>query len=1063
MNKKLLLSLLLAGATLSVSADEARLLRFPATNGQDVVFTYAGDLYKAPLTGGEAQRLTSHVGMEMFARFSPDGQSIAFTAQYDGNTEVYLMPKGGGEPERLTYTSTNSRDDVGDRMGPNNIVMTWTRDGKNILYRNRIGDGFSGKLWSVSAEGDMPEQLPLPEGGFCSYSPDGKKLAYNRVMREFRTWKYYKGGMADDVWVYDPASKKIENVTNNVSQDIFPMWIGEEIFFISDRDRTMNLFVYNTATKKTEKVTNYTDYDIKFPSTNGEVIVYEQGGYIFKFDPRTRKAEKVSITLNSESIYARKEMKNVAGNLTSASLSPDGKRVAVTARGEVFNVPVEKGVTRNITRTSGANERGAKWSPDGKWIAYISDRTGETEVWLQGEDGEPQQLTKGSDTYIRQVIWAPDSKTLLYTDRKNRLVEVNIASKSKQTLMQNPNGEPAGVAFSPDSKWITYTKSAENDMSVVYVFNLASKKEYPVTERWYSSSAPVFSTDGKYLIFTSARDFNSTYSQTEWNHVYTRMNGIYMAMLAASTPSPLLPTDGAVEAAKPAEGPVEVKIDPENLPGRIVKLPLAAGMYRNFYSDGKKVYYSGSGGLKAFDLKTQKEETVAEGASVTVTPGSKKALYMKGRQMFVADFPTAKANLREAVSTKDMVAEVDYMQEWAQIYDEVWRAFRDGFYLENMHGIDWKAIKKKYEVLLPYAKTRLDLNYIIGEMISEVGCGHAYVNPGEMPQVERIPMGLLGAELKRDKSGFFRIEKILPGGVYSQTLRSPLAEPGVDVKEGDYIVAIDGIPTSSVKNIYQLLVGKANVLTELSISSSASATGARKVVVSPIDNEYPLYHYNWVQENIRKVSEATNGKVGYIYIPEMSAEGLNEFARYFYPQLDKEALIIDDRANGGGNVSPMIIERLLRQAYRMTMYRGQERNGTIPDATHHGPKVLLVDKYSASDGDLFPWSFKANNLGTVIGTRTWGGIVGISGSLPYIDGTDVRVPFFTNYDAKTGEWIVENHGVDPDILIDNDPIKEYMGEDEQLNKAIEVALEQIKNRKPLPKTPAPRTMKDLGW
>ncbi|MBR0332543.1 MAG: PD40 domain-containing protein, partial [Alistipes sp.] len=1060
MNKKLLLSLLLAGATLSVSADEARLLRFPATNGQDVVFTYAGDLYKAPLTGGEAQRLTSHVGMEMFARFSPDGQSIAFTAQYDGNTEVYLMPKSGGEPERLTYTSTNSRDDVGDRMGPNNIVMTWTRDGKNILYRNRIGDGFSGKLWSVSAEGDMPEQLPLPEGGFCSYSPDGKKLAYNRVMREFRTWKYYKGGMADDVWVYDPASKKIENVTNNVSQDIFPMWIGEEIFFISDRDRTMNLFVYNTATKKTEKVTNYTDYDIKFPSTNGEVIVYEQGGYIFKFDPRTRKAEKVSITLNSESIYARKEMKNVAGNLTSASLSPDGKRVAVTARGEVFNVPVEKGVTRNITRTSGANERGAKWSPDGKWIAYISDRTGETEVWLQGEDGEPQQLTKGSDTYIRQVIWAPDSKTLLYTDRKNRLVEVNIASKSKQTLMQNPNGEPAGVAFSPDSKWITYTKSAENDMSVVYVFNLASKKEYPVTERWYSSSAPVFSTDGKYLIFTSARDFNSTYSQTEWNHVYTRMNGIYMAMLAASTPSPLLPTDGAVEAAKPAEGPVEVKIDPENLPGRIVKLPLAAGMYRNFYSDGKKVYYSGSGGLKAFDLKTQKEETVAEGASVTVTPGSKKALYMKGRQMFVADFPTAKANLREAVSTKDMVAEVDYMQEWAQIYDEVWRAFRDGFYLENMHGIDWKAIKKKYEVLLPYAKTRLDLNYIIGEMISEVGCGHAYVNPGEMPQVERIPMGLLGAELKRDKSGFFRIEKILPGGVYSQTLRSPLAEPGVDVKEGDYIVAIDGIPTSSVKNIYQLLVGKANVLTELSISSSASATGARKVVVSPIDNEYPLYHYNWVQENIRKVSEATNGKVGYIYIPDMSAEGLNEFARYFYPQLDKEALIIDDRANGGGNVSPMIIERLLRQAYRMTMYRGQERNGTIPDATHHGPKVLLVDKYSASDGDLFPWSFKANNLGTVIGTRTWGGIVGISGSLPYIDGTDVRVPFFTNYDAKTGEWIVENHGVDPDILIDNDPIKEYMGEDEQLNKAIEIALEQIKNRKPLPKTPAPRTMKD---
>ncbi len=1060
--KKLLLALLFAGGAVAAEAEEARLLRFPATNGRDVVFTYAGDLYRVPITGGEATRLTSHVGTEMFARFSPDGEQIAFTAQYDGNTEVYLMPRTGGEPERLTYTATNSRDDIGDRMGPNNIVMTWTRDGKSILYRNRISDGFSGKLWSVSKEGDMPEQLPLPEGGFCSYSPDGKKLAYNRVMREVRTWKYYKGGMADDVWVYDPASKKVENVTNNVSQDIFPMWIGEEIFFISDRDRTMNLFVYNTSTKKTEKLTNYTDYDIKFPSTNGEVIVYEQGGYIFKFDPRTRKAEKITVTLNGENRYARVEMKNVADKMTAASLSPDGKRVAVTARGEVFNVPVEKGVTRNITRTSGANERGAKWSPDGKWIAYISDRTGETEVWLQGEDGEPQQLTKGSDTYIRQVIWSPDSKTLLYTDRKNRLVAVDVASKSKQTLMQNPNGEPSGVAYSPDSKWLTYTKSADNDMSVVYVYNIASKKEYPVTEQWYSSSAPVFSTDGKYLIFTSARDFNSTYSQTEWNHVYTRMNGVYMAMLAEDTPSPLLPTDGAVESPK-TEGEVVVKIDPENLPGRIIKLPLAAGSYRNFYSDGKKVYYSSMGGTKAFDLKTQKEETVAEGASFSLTPGSKKALFTKGRQLFVADFPAAKANLKDAVSTKDMVAHVDYMEEWAQIYDEVWRAFRDGFYLENMHGLDWKAIKKKYEVLVPYAKTRLDLNYIIGEMISEVGCGHAYVNPGEVPALERIPMGLLGAELKRDKSGFFRIEKILPGGVYSQTLRSPLAEPGVGVKEGDYIVAIDGVPTSSVKNIYKLLVGKANVLTELSINSTASATGARKVVVSPIANEYPLYHYNWVQENIRKVSEATNGKVGYIYIPDMSAEGLNEFARYFYPQLDKEALIIDDRANGGGNVSPMIIERLLRQAYRMTMYRGQERNGTIPDATHHGPKVLLVDKYSASDGDLFPWSFKANDLGTVVGTRTWGGIVGISGSLPYIDGTDVRVPFFTNYDAKTGEWIVENHGVDPDILIDNDPIKEFAGEDEQLNKAIEVALEQIKNRKPLPKTPAPRTMKDLGW
>ena len=1064
MKKNLLLSLLLAGMASTTQADEARLLRFPATNGQEIVFSYAGDLYKAPLAGGEAQRLTSHIGYEMFARFSPDGKHIAFTGEYDGNREVYLIPNKGGEPQRLTYTSTNGRDDLGDRMGPNNIVMTWTRDGKGIVYRNRINDGFQGKLWTINKEGGMPEAIPLPEGGFCSYSPDGKKMAYNRVMREFRTWKYYKGGMADDIWIYDPTTKKVENITNNVSQDIIPMWIGDEIYFISDRDMTMNLFVYNTKTKKTEKITNYTDYDIKFPSSDGNIIVYEQAGYLHKFDPKTRQSVKISISLGGDHIYARKEMKHVDRNVTAASVSGDGKRVAVTARGEVFNVPTEKGVTKNITRTSGANDRGAKFSPDGKYIAYISDQTGETEIWLQAENGEPVQLTKNNDTYIRQLMWSPDSKKILYTDRKNRMVEVDVASKNKRTIMQNPGGEFFGVNYSADSQWITYTKSAKNEMGVVYVYNLLTKQEIAVTENWYDSSSPVFSTDGKYLIFTSARDFNPTYGQLEWNHTYNRMNGIYMAMLSKDTPSPLLPSDGKTDTPKKDEKEsVTVKVDADGIFGRIIKLPLPAGMYRNFFSDGKKVYYGSGRDTKAFDLKTQKEETVAEGASFNITPGSKKAIFSKRGQIFVCDFPTGKANLKDAVNLKDMVAPVDYAEEWAQIYDEVWRAFRDGFYLENMHGLDWKAIKKKYEVLVPYAKTRLDLNYIIGEMIGEVACGHAYVNPGEMPTPERIPMGLLGAEMSKDKNGFYRIDKIIPGAVYSKTLRSPLTEPGINVKEGEYIVAIDGIPTNSVKNIYELLVGKANVLTELSINGSASLNGARKVVISPIADEGPLYHYNWVQDNIKKVEKATNGRVGYIYIPDMGPEGLNEFARYFYPQLDKEALIIDDRANGGGNVSPMIIERLLRKTYRMTMYRNSDRNGTIPDATHHGPKVLLINKYSASDGDLFPWSFKANNLGTVIGTRTWGGIVGISGSLPYIDGTDVRVPFFTNFDAKTGEWIVENHGVDPDILIDNDPIKEQAGEDQQLNKAIEVALEQLKNRKPLPKTPAPRTMKDLGW
>lgn len=1082
MKKQFLFSLLALSAATGAKADgnEARLLRFPATNGTDIVFSYAGDLYTAPIAGGEARRLTSHVGYEIFPRFSPDGKTIAFTGEYDGNREVYIIPADGGEPRRLTYTATNARDDVGDRMGPNNIVMTWTPNGEGVVYRNRISDGFDGRLWTAPLSDGMPQALPLPEGGFCSYAPDGKRMAYNRVFREFRNWKYYRGGMADDIWLYDPDAKKVENLTNNVAQDICPMWIGDDIYFISDRDRTMNLFVYHTATRQTEKITDYTDYDIKFPSTDGKQIVYEHAGYLYRFDPQTGKNEQIRITLNAENIYARTEQKHVADYVTAARLSADGKRLAVTARGEVFDVPSTKGVTRNISRTPGANEREADWSPDGRYIAYISDRTGETEIYLQpAEGGEPIQLTTGNDTYIRSLSWSPDSKTVLYTDRKNRIVTVDVASKTKNIVMQNPEQEFYSVNFSPDSRWITYTKPAANDFSVVYVYNLATKQEYPVTEKWYNSSSPVFSTDGKYLIFESDRDFNPIYGRLEWNHVYTRMGGIYLALLTNDTPSPFLPADEAVNSDKEEEaGKVPAKdakkkdiktedkaveIAPEGIAGRIVKLPLSAGNYWNLYSDGQTVWYYGDNGTHAFSLKDQKDELIAENAVMAPMDGSKKVLYMRGNSLYVGELSTQKVTLDNKVCLDDMVAPIDYQQEWAQIFDEAWRAYRDGFYVENMHGVDWKAIKEKYAVLLPYVKTRLDLNYIIGAMIAELACGHAYVNPGEYPKPERIGMGLLGAELSRDEqTGFYRIDRILPGAPYSEKLRSPLTEPGMNIEEGDYITAIDGVPTTSVRNIYQLLIGKAGVLTELSVSSKAVADGARKVVVRPTDNEYPLYHYNWVQKNLRRVEEATDGRVGYIYIPDMGPEGLNEFARYFYPQLDKEALIIDDRANGGGNVSPMIIERLLRKPYRMTMSRTSTRTGTIPDATQYGPKILLINKYSASDGDLFPWSFKANKLGTVIGTRTWGGIVGISGSLPYMDGTDIRVPFFTNYDAKTGQWIVENHGVDPDILIDNDPIREQSGTDQQLEKAIEVALEQLKERKPLPGVPEPRTMKDLG-
>ncbi len=1072
MKSRIIMMAALAAAALTAQADEGRLLRFPGTNGREVAFSYAGDIYTVPITGGTAHKLTSHEGYEAFARYSPDGQTIAFTGQYDGNTEVYVMPAQGGEPKRITFTASNPRDDWGDRMGPNNITMNWTPDGKGVIYRNRISDSFDGKLWCAPIDGGMPSQLPLPEGGFCCYNGDGTKLAYNRVFREFRTWKYYKGGMADDIWIYDTQAKTVTNITNNVAQDIDPMWIGDEIYFMSDRDNRMNIFVYNTLTGVTQKVTDFTEYDVKFANCGGGKIVFENAGYLYVLDPATKRSERIMIDLNSENNFAREQQRTVKDYLTGGSLAPDGSRIAISARGEVFDVPAKHGVIRNITHTPGVHERNASWSPDGKNIAFISDQTGETEIWMRpvGSD-KAVQLTKDNDTYIRDFEWSPDGSQIVYTDRKNRMILLNVKTMAKQTLLTDEMGEIPTPSFSPDGKWLTYYRNGANEYSVVYLYNIAERKEYPVTDRWYDSNSPAFSSDGKYLIFASARDFNPIYSSIEWNFAYRDMEGIYLVMLAKDTPSPFLLKDDQVMAgSQPTDSPKgdakkggkskaqadasAVRIDIDGIADRIVKVPVGTGSYGNFICDGSHLWYSGRGSVRMFDFAEQKDEVIADRAMMMASADMKSALYLKGDDIYVVPLAPRKADLSEPVALDGMIATVNYEQEWKQIFDEAWRAYRDGFYLENMHGVDWQAMHDKYAALLPYVKNRLDLTYVIGGMIGELAVGHAYVDGGDHITVDQHNIGMLGAELQQVGTGY-KITKILRGAPDCESLRSPLQEPGLNVKVGDIITAIDGVPTQGVSNIYTLLRDKAGVLTELTLE------GGRKIVVKPIQDEYPLYHYEWVQHNIDYVSEKTGGRVGYVYIPDMGPEGLREFSRYFFAQTDKEALIIDDRGNGGGNISPMVIERLLRQPYRLTMYRGSNRNGTTPERTLVGPKVLLVNKYSASDGDLFPWSFKENKIGPVIGTRSWGGIVGISGSLPYMDGTDIRVPFFTNYDTR-GNWIVENHGVDPDILIDNDPVMEYRGIDQQLDKAIEVILEQLKDRQPMPGTPAPRTLKDLG-
>ncbi len=1079
--------LLLVLSATAFGNDEARLLRFPAIYDNQIAFTYAGDLYSVPATGGIARKLTSHDGVELFPRFSPDGKWIAFTGQYDGNTEVYLIPAEGGIPRRLTFTATLGRDDVSDRMGPNNIVMGWKNNGKEIVFRSRMKtfNSFLGELFTVDKEGNMPEQLPLPRGGFCSYSPDDQKLAYNRVFREFRTWKRYRGGMADDVWIYDFKTKKTENITNHPAQDIIPMWSGNKIYFLSDRDQNqrMNLFSYDLTSKETKQLTNFLDFDIKFPSLGKNAIVFENGGYIYKFDLATNKLEKVTITIADDMVTGREEIKDVSKNVSNFEISPDGKRALFGARGDVFTVPAENGPTRNLTGTSGIHERNSKWSPDGKWIAYVSDVSGEDEIYLEPQDGSgsPVQVTKGNDTYIYQPVWSPDSKKLLWGDRRQRLRYVDIDTKQIKEVYQSKVWEMTDYSWSPDSKWIAFTRPEAEGMNKVCLYSLDKSEVYEVTDGWYDASQPSFSSDGKYLFFVSDRDFNPIYSQTEWNHAYQDMARIYFVTLAKDVESPFKPKSDEVEIKKEApkaeakskdekkEKPEEkkelvVKIDVDGLKDRIMGLPIQASNYRNLTSVGENLYYNRRGSkdekslLFLYDLSKQKETELGNVDGYEISADQKKMLVSQAGSYAIIDLPKAKINIEKKLDLSGMQVKLNHKQEWAQIFEESWRQMREYFYAPNMHGVDWKAIKEKYQPLVKHVNHRIDLTYIIGEMIGELNVGHTYVGGGDMPQAKRIQTGLLGAQLVKDKSGYFQIKKILRGQNWSKAYRSPLTEIGVNANEGDFILAVNGQSTKDLPNIYEALVNTVGKQVKLKLNSTASETGSREVTVVPIADEANLYYFNWVEENIKKVNEATNGKVGYLHIPDMGVGGLNEFVKYYYPQLRKKALIVDVRGNGGGNVSPMIIERLRREAAMIDIARN-----TIPSVDPGGmvwgPKVCLINEFSASDGDIFPYRFKQHKLGKLIGKRTWGGVVGIRGTLPLLDGGFLNKPEFSRYDLEGKEWIMEGVGVEPDIFVDNDPAKEFAGIDEQLNKAIEVILDELKTQEKTIPAPPPLPVK----
>lgn len=1068
--------LILFFTTLSIqlfAQNEARLLRFPAIYGNQVVFTYSGDLYTVDAAGGTARKLTNDIGYEIFPKFSPDGKNIAFTAQYDGNTEVYLMPSSGGVPVRLTYTATLKRDDVSDRMGPNNIVMAW-KGNDEVVFRSRAIEfnDFKGQLFSVSKNGGDVKELPLPRGGFCSISPDLKKLAYNRVFREFRTWKRYRGGQADDVWIYDFDTKKTENITNNPAQDIFPMWAGNKVFFVSDRDQRFNLFSYDLTSKETKKLTDFKEYDIKFPSLGDKAIVFENGGYIYKFDLASEKLEKITVLLEEDFASGRNKIIDVSSQVTNFEISSDGSRALFGARGEIFTVPNKFGNTRNLTNTPGVHERSSKWSPDGKWIAFISDKTGEDEIYIMPQDGssEAKQITSGGDNYKFQILWSPDSKKIVFADRHQSLYYVEVESKRITVVSKSDFLEFNDYSWAPDSKWLVYSKPEDKSMTRIWVYSLDEKKEYPVSDGWYSSSSPVFSNDGKYLIFESDRTFNPTYSQTEWNHSYQDMGKIYLVTLDKKTKSPFAPKsdevaikDSTKTEKKETASKQDVKIDVEGITDRILELPGPGASYYNISSVGNKIYYmrrsSREKGPKflVFDLDQQKETELGEISGYEISADNKKMIVSLGGSFSIIDLPSAKIEPKERLNLSEMKINLDRKAEWTQIFNECWRQMRDFLFDPGLHKVDWPKVKETYLPLVKYVNNRVDLTYVIGEMIGELNIGHAYVGGGDYPKQERIKMGLLGAKLDRDDATkYYKISKILKGQNWDIATRSPLTELGVNVSEGEYIIAVNGKSTKDMNSIYEALFNTSGKQVTLTVNSSPKENGSRETVVIPIDDEQKLYYFNWVQSNIEKVNKASNGKIGYIHIPDMSSAGLNEFIKSYYPQLQKEALIIDDRGNGGGNVSPMIIERLRREPAMITISRNSKE--TIePGGTFYGPKVCLIDEFSASDGDIFPYRFKHYKLGKVIGKRSWGGVVGIRGSLSLLDGGFLNRPEFSRYDLEGKTWAIEGHGVDPDIIVDNDPAKEFSGVDEQLNKGVEVLLEQLKTdaKKIAPPPPYP--------
>ncbi len=1091
------LSSLFALGTASSSDAQTKLLRFPDLHGDKVVFTYAGDLWSAPTAGGMASRLTAHPGLELFAKFSPDGKQIAFTGQYDGDEQVYVIPSSGGEPRQLTYYP--ARGPLPDRWGFDNQVYGWAPDGKSILFRSmREGWTMSDtRLYTVPAQGGLPKALPMPVSGGGTFSPDATRVLYSPLTREFRTWKRYQGGWAQDLFIFDLASSAIEPVAHSPRSERDPMWIGDKIYFASDRTGTLNLFEFDPSTKGVRQLTTSTEHDVRWPSAGDDGrITYELGGDLFILELRSGRSTQIPITVPTDALARRPSRVVVAPTLIEDfALSPRGERALFVGRGDVFSAPIEKGAVRNLTRSPGSHDKAARWSPDGRKVAYLSDATGEEELYLIDQEGtgKPEQLTRGGKAMRYAPAWSPEGKRLAFSDKDGKVFVLNLADKALLQVADETRGQVRDYKWSPCGTHLALSLSESNETRSLFLWSVGQDKSRRITGEMFDESAPAWDPGGNYLFYLSSREFAPQVGGIEFNFVANRSTGIYALALRKDVKNPFPPESDEVNTPdrKKADEqkdedkdkdkdkgkvgdtgqPKEIKpivIDFDGLADRVIRVPVAADNYGALAAIKGHLIYARRGSfyygrdaeskteLRIFSVADRKETTLADGVDgYALSADGSKVLVQQGPAFTLHDTSPKAKDGKKTVSTANLAVDRVPANEWAQIFDEVWRRYRDFFYVDNLHGYDWEALRARYRPLLRHVAHRSDLNYVIGEMIAELNVGHAYNSGGDWETPRRPKVALPGAEFALDPTaGRYKIAKIMRGQNEEPIYRSPLTEVGVDVKEGDYVLAVDGEELTGGDNPYRLLRDKADRPVQMTVNSRPEAVGARTVTFQPISSESDLWYLAYITRNRDRVTRLSEGQVGYIHLPDMGPAGIREFIKWYYPQIRKPGLVVDVRYNGGGNVSQMLIERLRRELLGTGFARTSDSPSTYPSAVFHGHMACVLNENSASDGDIFPAMFKQAKLGPLIGKRSWGGVIGITNRGPLVDGGVVNVPEF-GFASTDGRWIIEGHGVEPDIEIDNDPKSVIDGHDLQLERAVAEVMTKVREQpRRLPDRPA---------